>query len=313
MPDLLRRVIRIRAEDSPNVRREQARQRGEPEASWPAEVPGVVTWAEYRQRRATWDAVKQSVGLDARFWEGADALLFPPAWLDRAERIASDLRGKKRQAKGVGVDPGEGGADTSLAAVDDLGLIELVSVKTPDTDVVPGQVVAFLRRHGVDPESVCIDRGGGGKQHADRLRAMGYPVRTVAFGEALQAPGRGGGDEERLDHREQRYAYVNRRAQMYGETRLILDPTGSVDGIGGPAGWGIPAEYQELRRQLAPIPLTYDPEGRLKLPPKHARGPGDRTVTLASLIGRSPDDADALVLAVHAMLHPEESVVVGLL
>lgn len=240
----------------------------------------------------------------AEFHDGTDSPLFPGAWLAHARDLAEKLRGHRRHALAVGVDPGEGSAHTSLCAVDDLGVVELVSVRTPDTAVVPGLVREFAGRHGVEAQAVALDRGGGGKQHADRLRDQGFDVRTVAFGEAV-TPALFEGDAR--SGRERRYAYKNRRAQMYGELRELLDPSSPR------GGFAIPAECGELFGQLSPIPYLADGEGRLYLPPKNARSPQDRGVTLASLIGRSPDDADALVLAVHAMLHPEESVVVGLL
>jgi hypothetical protein len=163
-------------------------------------------------------------------------------------------------------------------------------------------MIAFGQRHGVPPEMWMIDRGGGGKQHADLLREMGYPVQTVGFGETIAMDLRTGMRmiSERQELREDRTTYKNRRAQMYGDLRSLLNPTNDQ-------GWGIPAEYNELRRQLAPIPLTYDREGRLELLPKSTRGidKNDKRPTLTELIGCSPDEADAVALAVHAMLHKE--------
>jgi hypothetical protein len=51
----------------------------------------------------------------------------------------------------------------------------------------------------------------------------------------------------------------------------------------------------------------YDEEGRMMLLPKSRKPGGNATQkTLTELIGHSPDEADALALAVHAMLHPGE-------
>jgi hypothetical protein len=49
---------------------------------------------------------------------------------------------------------------------------------------------------------------------------------------------------EKVEQKEDRYTHVNEK------------------------GWGIPAEYAELRRQLVPIQLEYDEEGRHRLMPK---------------------------------------------
>lgn len=306
-----RKIIRIRAADSPNVRLALAQQAAGQTPTNEIVVPGVLTWGEYQKRRATWDVPRQTVGLDAEFFEGAAVLMFPPEWLNRAEALAEALRGKPRHAKAVGIDPAEGGDSTAMAAVDEYGLIELVSKKTPDTSVITGEAIAFGRRHNVHPSRWVFDRGGGGKEHADRLRSQDYDVQTVAFGEPpTMTPKRGLVlIEEKLEHREERYAYKNRRAEMYGKLRELLDPAREAsvprDDLGRRrepvTGFAIPAEYAELRRQLAPIPLTYDGEGRLYLLPKTKRSAADKRPTLSDLIGCSPDEADSVVLAIHGM------------
>lgn len=305
MPRHYRKVIKITALDSPNVRRELARQRGDPEESWPPETPGVLSWGEYQKRLATWDEVRKCVGLAGEFYEGAELLLYPPAWLNHAARLAEGLRGRPRRAEGVGVDAGEGVADTAEAAVDRLGLIELSSRPTPDTSVIAGEVLAFARRHGAEPSQALFDAGGGGLQIADEMRSRGHRVRTVGFGEAATPPprlGRKTQDAAQGD-REDRYAYLNRRAQMYWELRLLLDPASG--------GFAIPAEYAELRRQMSAVPLLYDREGRIRMLPKNKRDPKSNEQTLTQLLGRSPDEMDALVLAVHAMLHPQSAARAG--
>lgn len=296
-----RKVIRIAAADSPNVRLAQEEQAQGKQPSGKIIIPGVKSWATYQENLKLWDKVLQCVGLDAQFWLGPDTLLFPPDWLNHAERLARQLAGQPRKAFAVGIDPAEGGDKTAMAAVDDLGLIELVSKRTPDTSVIVGECLAFCHKHKVSADRVCIDRGGGGKEHADRLRAQGFAIRTVAFGESITPDPRRSTPPlaDRLDTREERYAYFNRRAQMYHDLRLLLDPSGEK------GGWAIPAQYGELRRQLAPIPLTYDGEGRVKLLSKNKRSPDGKEKTLSELIGCSPDEADAVVLGVHAMLHRE--------
>jgi hypothetical protein len=295
-----RKVIHISAEHSPNVHRGQDQQaRGYPPDNIEI-VPGVVTYAQYQQRRRTWDKVKQHIRLFGYFWEGADNLLFPPTWLDAAERYAAQLQTApvERKAKAIGIDPAEGGDETAMAAVDELGLIELVSKKTPDTSLIPIEALAFMRKHEVPPERVLFDRGGGGKQHADALRARGYQVQTVGFGDSLrlEPTDRAVTSSERKEASEDRYVYRNRRAQMYGElsTRLRPDEDGN-------SRFAIPAEYHELRSELAMMPRLLDNEGRTYMLPKHRKDANSNEKCLADLVGHSPDRSDALVLAVHAL------------
>lgn len=304
-----RKVIRIRAEDSPNVRYGLAMERAGLLPDDEVLVPGVLTYAEYKKRRKLWDKVRQCVALDAQFWLGSALLLYPPDWLNESHRIADTLRGVKRTALGMGVDPAEGGDKTAWSIVDSLGLIFQQSMKTPDTSIIPLETRRLMDQYDIPPERVCFDRGGGGTQHANFMRRYWkIKVRTVGFGETLSLdPKRGLTTiEVRMDTKEHGYAYKNRRAQMYGELSDMLSPFRINLAGEHVRPFAIPAEYMELRRQLAPIPRWTDEEGRLFLPPKK-RKPTDKEdadkITLDGLIGCSPDEADSLVLAIYAMLH----------
>jgi len=311
---LFRKVMRIRAVDSPNVRLALLQEsRGLPITN-EILVDGVISYSTYLQKRATLDAVRQCVGLDAMFYEGAEVLLFPPLWLDHAEEVAFKLKESKvkRQAETMGIDPAEGGDSTVWTVCDRLGIMHQEGQKTVDTSVIVPKTIALMNQYGIRPNNVLFDRGGGGKQHVDALRAKGYNVRAIAFGEPATAPeGRPlsaiKSNAKIRDEQEAKTIYKNRRAEMYAELRfLMLDPAVNE------RGFGIPAEYVELRRQLAPIPLWYDGDGKLFLPPKHRKpGTDSEEVTMVDLIGCSPDEADSTVLAVHGLLHRKETRVIG--
>lgn len=297
-----RKVIRIRAEDSPNVRLGLAERSAKRSPSNRILLPGVLPFSDYEKRRAVWDKIRQCIGLDGLFYEGAEVLLYPPEWLNRAEQLADALDlaipRHERIAEAIGVDVAEGGDDTAWSAIDRMGLIELIWKQTSDTSVIHGDTLAFMRRHHLldSPEKVIFDAGGGGKQHADNLRAAGYDVQTVAFGEAATKPLRYGKKvmSERRDEKEERQMYNDRRAEMYGTLRWLMEPTT------GAKGFAIPAEYVMLRQELAPIPLLYSREGKLRLPPKRRINPNTNTgeKSLIDLIGWSPDRADSLMMAV---------------
>lgn len=295
-----RKVIRIKASDSPNVRFGLEQERAGLVPTGELLVPGVKRYDDYVINRKQWDKIEQCVKLDADFYEGAELRLFPPEWLNLSELAAEGLVGRRRIAKGVGIDPAEGGDKTSMTAVDEYGVIECVARKTPDTAEIMGEAMAFMKKHDVEPSMVCVDRGGGGKQLADRLRAdNGIIVRTIPFGETLTQEPRLGKDsiKDRKEHKAERYEYLNRRAQMYGEASELMDP--SIN----PWVFAIPSNEVELRRQLGPIPKLYDKEGRLRMLPKNKTNPDSTEKTLTELLGCSPDEADSMVLAIHAMLH----------
>jgi hypothetical protein len=302
----LRKIIKITAEDSPNVQYAKAQMAAGLEPTGEIIVPGVLPWQDYVKRRKLWDKVRQTIGLDAEFWEGAEFLLFPPDWLNRAEKIARDLQGVARFAKAIGIDTGEGSSKTSMSAVDEKGLIEQDSRLTQNTSVIIPNLIAFASRFGVPPSNWIFDRGGGGKIYYDSLRGMGYPVRTVAFGAAVTKDDwkKRTKEAERLYQKEDSYVYLNRRAQMYGELRMYMNPLNYQ-------GFSIPEEYQELRRQLSLMPLMFDQEGRMKMLPKNKRSANSTELSLSDLLGCSPDESDSLVLAVHGMLHKPERIRVG--
>lgn len=296
----LRKVIRIPASESPNVKLAEKEIAEGKKPSGTILVPGVVDYATYMKRRRLWNIVQQTIGLDAQFYEGAEQKLYPLEWLAYANQLAEGLIGVRRTARAIGVDPGEGGANSSWAVVDELGLIELRSLKTPDTTDIPEITISLMKEHKVEPENVLFDRGGGGKQHADRLRKDGYRVRTVAFGEGVIPEKKVGMTplETRKMQDEERYIYKNRRAELFGRLRQALDPANG--------GFAISRTETELLRQMRPIPYTEDPEGRLEIIPKTRRANQDKSrssvVTLVDLLGASPDELDALTLAHYAMV-----------
>jgi len=164
---LYRNVIKIKATDSPNIRLALAEIKAGKKPSHKELIPGLARYSDYLQRRKVWDSVRQCIGLDAEFYEGAETLLFPPEWLDKAERLNSIIGGssvedsscnlpaawlnrvrnvKRRVAKAIGIDPAEGKDSTCFAAVDEYGLIELISKKTPDTSFIYSLLLQYLPR-----------------------------------------------------------------------------------------------------------------------------------------------------------------------
>jgi hypothetical protein len=310
-----RKVIKITAERSPNIRLALEEKKLGLEPSRRVVVPGVMSWSDYCYRRSTWDAMKQCIGLDAEFYEGEEIKLFPPVLLSRCNQLAYTLGLAGRRARAMGIDTAEGGDSTSWTLVDELGIIAKITMKTPDTSVIPGRTIGLMKEFGVRPEDTLFDSGGGGKEHADLLRSQGYPVRSVSFGasptSADQFALHKKMPDERREAQEDREVYKNRRAEMYGEASKVLRGA-HPSGIGA-AGFAIPAEYEELARQLAIIPKCYDAEGRLFLPPKNKPSPNYTGKTLSGLLGCSPDEADSFVLAIFAMIWTETESVVGVM
>lgn len=305
-----RKVIRITAEDSPNVKRGLAQiARGEiPDGK--QVVAGVLSWEEFCHRMATWDEQRKTVGLYGRFYEGKEVQLFPETYLLNSIAAAAKLD-PYRRATGIGIDTAEGGDKTALCAGDSKGILELISRKTPNTDSIIGEVIAFGVKWGVPPKHWLFDSGGGGKQHADRLRGMGFPVETIPFGgrPTLEMKHAMHLLPERIDVKEDQYVYVNNRAEMYHQLALAVE--GDKDGV-----FAIPCNTEaliELHRQLSLIPKImgdwqmWDAEGRIRMLPKQKSanklsddGTKQTNITLTDIIGHSPDELDSAVLQYRA-------------
>ena len=152
---------------------------------------------------------------------------------------------------------------------------------TPNTMEIPGRTIEMIRRLKVPAQCVAIDAGGGGKQIVDRLHELGYRCKEVGFGESPT----------------DRLAHSNRRGELYDTLRGVMNPDLNEE------PFAIPDEAHMLRQELAIMPLMYDSEGRLLLPPKERTGTSRYSTTcLRELLGRSPDRADSLCLAVWIMI-----------
>ena len=290
-----RKVIHISAHDSPNVKLGLKQIKEGRKPTYQMLFPGVKDFDTYQKNLRLWDPIKKCISLDGRFYEGAEINMFPPQWLDRAEQIAEKLP-RFRKGWAIGCDPAEGGDSSCWSVVDDKGLIYQLSLKTPDTSIITKQTIELIEQYKVDPENVWFDRGGGGKQHVDRLRKDGYNVKTLGFGEPASIADRFKRfrrSADKQDDLETRTIYKNRRAELYGIMRQLIDPIEQ--------GFGIPAQYIELRRQMAPIPLRYV-EGKVYLLPKHKTNPNSNEMTLIELLGCSPDEADSLALACFGLM-----------
>lgn len=308
-----RKIIKIRATDSPNVRYALAQLEAGIEPDNRMLVPGILSWDDYCKRRSTWSSIRQTIGLDAEFWEGADVLLYPPDWIARANGIHINLLGKPRQAKSMGIDSAEGGDKSTWAIGDEYGLLELKSMKTPDTTFITKHTKHLGKVWGIPSNRWIFDRGGGGKQHADRLRSEGYDCQTVGFGEAatpeLKKVKGFTPYDERIENVETRYEYLNRRAELYGNLSKLLDPAYGT-------GYGIPPastgpQYEELINQMSVIPKLLDGEGRMWMLPKRKKNKDSKIKSLVELIGHSPDELDAVVLQIWGLTTQAVAAVAG--
>lgn len=310
-----RKIIRITAEDSPNVKYAKAEIESGKSPSGRVLIPGVITYKEYKMREKYWDEEKKCVSLYGDFYKGETHFLFPHEWLEYSWELWKE---NYCEASGLGVDPAEGGDNTcwSVIGEEDLlnnstdplslpikraRLIELRSEKTKDTSTIPRTTAELMEQYNLDAKHVYFDQGGGGKEHADYMRRCGLKVKTVFFGqtatEERDYKKRWKSPTEKVDIEETRHTYKNRRAELYHKASMKMNP--AYGGIALPPPSKGP-QYEELYRQLKAMPKLTDSEGRYYLPPKRPR-PNSTEESLEDILGCSPDEADSFVLGLWAI------------
>lgn len=300
---LLRRVRQLSPEESPNMAHSRAMdERGEA-PPYPEIVPGLLAREEFDEWSVTWDERRKRTRLFGLLPDEADQRLFPPAWLELAKRLGECVCPRQDwpvRPYSLGVDVSYGGGDlTAWVVLGRWGVRYVLAKPTPNTVEITGQTIRLMRKFGISDGAVAFDAGGGGKQIADALRDKEFEgVMDVSFAATPRDPAK----------------YRNRRAELYGELREAMEPNDRLLALSQTkccSAWppsvhcvSLPPNESELFLDLAVLPLLYDGEGRLRLPPKdqpRVKVSGQVETSVRELLGgRSPDRGDALVLAYYA-------------
>ena len=212
---------------------------------------------------------------------GADDLwqLIPTQWVQAAMARWMELPPDGVPMCALGVDVAQGGADNTVIAIRHDGwyapLLTVPGVQTPGGTDVAGLVLAKRR----DNATAVIDIGGGwGGDAYAHLKANG--VESVGY-MGVQTSDRRTKDAN--------LKFTNVRTEAYWRFREALDP----DQPGGSAIF-LPKDIELLAELCCP---TFDVGSNgIKALPKESKT-GDN---VKKRLGRSPDKADAVVMAWHA-------------
>lgn len=201
-----------------------------------------------------------------------DYQLIPTRWIAEAQ-----ARWKPEPPKGIpqcaiGVDVAQGGTDKTILAIRHDGwyqeLIQFDGDKTPDGLTVAGHVINARR----DNSAVIIDMGGGyGGATYEQL------IRNISNVHKYK-----GADGTTARTKDGKLPFYNRRAEAYYRFREALDP----DQPGG-SRIALPLD-PGLLSDLSSICIDPEADNIIKLESKKL---------LVKRIGRSPDKADAVVMA----------------
>lgn len=246
-------------------------------------IPGAVTlqWVESIAKEHGKESSFYRAAVLAEFPEDADESLVQRSWLEHSAERWSQGRADANSALVFSVDPARFGSDkTALAICQGRRLLEMNLWAKRDTMETVGKLLDHLDRFRVRqalldasaapsafsppaPASVIIDEVGLGSGVVDRLRELGYKVRSFNGGSAAK-----GKDSDR---------FHNRRAEAFWTLRKLLEQ-GRVDLPYDPELW---EELQATRWMTTSA-------GRIQIAPKD---------DIKSQINRSPDRADAVAMA----------------
>lgn len=220
--------------------------------------------AVYRSRvRGLFPLDSEDTLLTRADFERLDARFRPPGPRPSAFPMPDD-------DKHIGQDVAYYGSDANVALLLDRGRVATtVEWRGVDTQETAGRVRELAGKWGVAPGDVHIDLGAMGPGVVDPLVGAGWAVDPVQFGESPK------GDWAATTGT---LAFKNRRSELYWVARMLVREC-RLD---------VPPDQPQIRQQLCQTRFLYTPKGEIAIEPK------DR---IRERIGRSPDHADALVLA----------------
>jgi phage terminase large subunit len=219
-------------------------------------------WCE--DRRVEWgrDSALYQTRVQGTFADEGDGQLFPLSILE----AATERDGAADGAVTLGVDVARSvSGDCNCIAVAHGGRVERIILwRSPDLMATVARVVHEVAVTNPKPSRILVDAGGVGGGVVDRLKQLRYPCEELNFGGAADDPSR----------------FRNRRAEIFWTLRELLD-----------AGKVSLPDDDELIADLSALRFTFDQSGKIVLESKD---------DARRRLGRSPDRADAVALAITA-------------
>lgn len=192
-------------------------------------------------------------------------------WLQDCASITPEIPPEPRR---MGVDLARQGGDANVIAIFDerRRLIVLKKWYSDDTEPTVAWIMETAREYQVLPENVRLDGCGMGGPIVDRLRGLGWNVESVDFGASPEY--------EWIETTGETTEFTNRRSELYWVARELLRKRLI----------SIPEKFGEAWLELTGVERKPEPadRGRIKLEAKEE---------VRKRIGRSPDSADAIVIA----------------
>ena len=236
-------------------------------------IAGLATreWIERMRRQYGEESAAYQARVLGCFPKEDEAQLIPMWWVERAvQREPSTTDSVDRKRAGVDVARSAEGDRTVFQVIEGVRVWPPESWREPDLMVNARRVLAKLREHGIEATQTRVDDIGVGGGLTDRLWELGAPVVRVNVGLPASDPTR----------------FRNQRAEAAWGLRMWIKDYAVL-----PSAADGNEDVERLHGDLAAVRLTAPaPNGAIRLEPKEE--------TKARL-GRSPDNFDALMLALY--------------
>ena len=271
--------ISISAFDTPNFKYYNITEKEIANGTWQAimaaknnwlPLPKLVTpaWVADKYKRWGPSSMLYKTRVLGEFDEVGTDTLIPLAWIETAVERNKELRVELNDKVSIGADIAEFGRDNSQVFVKTgRKVLSPFSFTKMPVMQLAGQLVLLYNQHQAN--TIKIDTIGVGTGVEGRLDELGLNTIRVNVAEAP------GGITE-----EERAKFINKRAQLYWALREQLDPD-NIDAIGLP-------DDEELVEELMATKFKVNSSGKIQIMAKDE---------IKSEIGRSPDKADALMIA----------------
>jgi phage terminase large subunit-like protein len=222
-------------------------------------------WIEERARDWGRGSPLYQARVQGKFASAGDGVLFPLELLEQATARQPEADGDVV----IGCDVARSiNGDQNCLAVCRGGKLERLTLwRSPDTMATVTRVLHEVARTG--PKLIRVDSTGVGAGVCDRLKQMGYATEGIAFGGGASDPTR----------------FLNDRAERFFALRTAME-RGLVQLL----------DDEDLIADLSAITYEFDQRGRIKLESKD---------DVRKRLGRSPDRADAVALALGTAGRPQ--------
>lgn len=235
-------------------------------------------WAEARKRQWGETSPVYQTRVLGDFATGDTGSVIPLAWVEAANErweVLRELRQLEKEFHSVGVDVAWTGDDKSVIALRfGNAIAELRTFTKVDPMALTGHVTGIIDKHrkpGIKAGHAVVDVVGIGAGVVARLRERQY--RTVAFN--------AGSGTDLVDIAGE-LGFVDKRSAAWWRMREMLDPANGF-------GIALPQD-DELTGELVSPTWKVTSTGRIRVESKD-------DLRKANRLGRSPDKADAVVMA----------------